>query len=130
MGGALTCGTKGGSAACQCLDNPGTTVYVDPNAGSDMAAGLLPDGRAVARRVPLSARSRRASSKITAGGTVIAISATLPATFGSETFPLAVPAGTTLTTADAVATPADYKILFGTSAASAATAVMWKPAPR
>jgi hypothetical protein len=119
VGGALTCGTKGGPAACQCLENAGTTVYADPSAGSDVLAGLFPTGV----QSPPACRFRRLTTSlanVTAGGSVIAISATLPATFGNEAFPITVPAGTTLTTADAVATPADYKILFDDSVATAA----------
>ncbi|HVR03357.1 MAG TPA: right-handed parallel beta-helix repeat-containing protein [Polyangia bacterium] len=121
VGGALTCGTKGGPAACQCLDNAGTTVYVDPSAGSDVATGLFPTGV----QTPAACRYQTLTTglaKIATAGTVIAISASVPATFMGETFPLAVPTGATLTTADNVATPGDYIIEF--NGASAATAVI------
>ena len=51
-------------------------------------------------------------TKVGAPGRVIAISASLPATFGGETFPLNVPAGVTVMTADATFNTTDYAIDF------------------
>jgi hypothetical protein len=119
-GGRLTCGTKGGPPACQCPANAGDNVFVDPTAGSDTAAGLFPTGV----QTPAACRYQsltKGIASVAAAGTVTAISATLPASFTAETFPLAVPAGVTLTTADAVATPADYVITYNAAATTAVT---------
>ena len=51
-------------------------------------------------------------TKVGAPGRVIAISANLPATFGGETFPLNVPAGVNVMTADATFNASDYVIAF------------------
>jgi hypothetical protein len=51
-------------------------------------------------------------SKVGAPGRMIAISANLPATFGGETFPLNVPAGVNVMTADATFKASDYVIAF------------------
>ncbi len=115
----LTCGTKAGAGpACQCAENTGTDVFVDPNAGSDIAAGLFPTG---VQNPPACryATLTKGLSVVGSPGQVVAISATLPAKFAAETFPLAVPAGVSLTTADAALNAADYEIAYGGGAATA-----------
>jgi hypothetical protein len=110
--GGLTCGTKaGGVPACQCPENSGTDVYVDPAAGSDVATGLFPTG---AQNPPACrfATLSNGLSKVGSPGRVVAISATVPATFGGETFPLIVPAGVSLITADATPNSSDYVIAY------------------
>jgi hypothetical protein len=108
----LTCGSKAsGGAACQCPENAGTDVYVDPSAGSDVVGGLFPTGiqsPAACRYATLT----NGLTKVGAPGRVIAISANLPATFGGETFPLNVPAGVSVMTADATFNASDYVIAF------------------
>jgi filamentous hemagglutinin len=112
----LTCGSKAGAgAACQCPENGGTDVYVDPGAGSDVVGGLFPTGiqsPAACRYATLT----NGLTKVGAPGRVIAISATLPATFGGETFPLNIPAGVSVMTADATFNASDYVIAFGGAA--------------
>ena len=116
----LTCGSKGGSGpGCQCPENAGTDVYVDPGAGSDVGGGLFPTGiqsPAACRYATLT----NGLTKVGAPGRVIAVSANLPATFGGETFPLNVPAGVTVMTADATFNASDYVISFS----SGSTAVV------
>ena len=108
--GGLTCGTKASATpACQCPENSGTDVYIDPNAGSDIVGGMFPTG------IQSPAACRYASltnglTKVGLPGRVIAISTNLPATFAGETFPLRIPAGVTVMTADAVFNAADYVI--------------------
>ncbi len=108
----LTCGNKAGAApACQCPENAGTDVYVNPSAGSDLVGGLFPTGI----QSPAACRYGTLTnglSKVGAPGRVIAISANLPATFGGETFPLNVPAGVIVMTADATFKASDYVIAF------------------
>ncbi len=109
----LTCGGKAGAgAACQCPENGGTDVYVDPSAGSDVVGGLFPTGiqsPAACRYATLT----NGLTKVGAPGRVIAISANLPATFGGEMFPLNIPAGVSVMTADATFNASDYVIAFG-----------------
>jgi hypothetical protein len=115
----LTCGTKASAtSACQCPENTGTDVYVDPTpgtGGSDTASGVFPTGI----QTPPTCRYAsltKGLSKVGAPGRVIAISATLPATqLEGETFPMNIPAGVTVMTADAVFNPADYLIAFNTN---------------
>ncbi len=117
----LTCGMKAGAGpACQCAENTGTDLFVDPAAGSDMGTGLFPTG---VQNPPACryATLTKALSVVGSPGQVVAISATVPVAFAHETFPLAVPAGVNLTTADASPTPADYQIAYGGGAASAVT---------
>jgi hypothetical protein len=108
----FTCGSKASTGpACQCPENAGTDVYVDPSAGSDVLGGVFPTG------IPSPATCRYATltnglTKVGAPGRVIAISANLPATFGGETFPLNVPAGVNVMTADATLNASDYLIAF------------------
>ncbi|HVT06963.1 MAG TPA: right-handed parallel beta-helix repeat-containing protein, partial [Polyangia bacterium] len=117
----LTCGTKAGTGpACQCPENSGTDVYVDPAAGSDIAGGLFPTGA----QSPPACRFATLSYGLTkagAPGRVIAISATVPATFAAETFPLIVPAGVGVITADATPTAADYVISYAGGVGSVVT---------
>ncbi len=109
----LTCGTKaGGGPACQCPENAGTDVYVDPVGGSDLAAGLFPTG------VQGPPACRYASltyglTKVGSPGRIVAISATPPVTFSGETFPLAIPAGVSVITADATFNSSNYVISYG-----------------
>jgi hypothetical protein len=109
----FTCGTQGGGApSCQCPANSGTDIYVDPVAGSDLVAGV---GAVYPTGIQTPAACRFASltkglATVGSPGRVIAISATLPVTFGAETFPINVPSSVSVLTADAVFTPADYVI--------------------
>jgi len=109
----LTCGTKAGAGpACQCPENTGTDVYVDPVAGSDVAAGVYPTG------VQGPAACRYASltyslTKVGSPGRIIAISANPPVTFSGETFPLAIPTSVSVITADAVFNASNYIISYG-----------------
>jgi hypothetical protein len=109
----LTCGTKGSTTpACQCPENVGTDVYVDPAAGSDVAGGVFPTGL----QTPASCRYAsltKGLAVVGSPGRVIAISAILPVSFGGESFPLNIPASVSLLTADATFNPADYAIAFG-----------------
>jgi hypothetical protein len=109
----LTCGTKGSTTpACQCPENVGTDIYVDPAAGSDVAGGVFPTGL----QTPASCRYAsltKGLAVVGSPGRVIAISAVLPVSFGGESFPLAIPASVSLLTADAAFNPADYAIAFG-----------------
>jgi Right handed beta helix region len=106
----LTCGTKASAQpACQCPENAGTDVFVDPAAGSDVVGGVFPTG------IQSPAACRYASltnglTKVGSPGRVIAISASLPAAFAGETIPLTIPDGVTVMTADAQFNAADYTI--------------------
>jgi hypothetical protein len=119
-GGRLTCGTKAGAPSCQCPENTATNVdvFVDPVAGSDTGGASFATGI----QTPAACRFASLTKGLAVTGvrSVTAISATLPAAFGGETLPLAIPAGVTVTTADAVPTPADYVISFNNGAATAA----------
>lgn len=115
----LICGTKaGGGPACQCPENTGTDVFVDPAAGSDVAAGLFPTG---VQNPPACrfATLTKGLSVVGSPGRVVALTANPPVKFIGETFPLAVPAGITLTTGDASPNAADYQIAYSGGAASA-----------
>jgi hypothetical protein len=113
LASGLTCGTKAGAGpACQCPENTGNDVYVDPVGGSDLATGLFPTG------VEGPAACRYASltyglGKVGSPGRIIAISATPPVTFTGETFPMAIPTGVSLMTADATFNAANYIISYG-----------------
>ena len=121
----FTCGTQGGvPPACQCppRTTPDADVYVDPVAGSDVMAGV---GNVFPTGIQTPAACRYASltnglTKIPVqhAGRVIAISAVTPVTFAGETFPLTIPTGVSVLTADAVFTPGNYVINFnaGTTA--------------
>ena len=98
----------------------GTDVYVDPGAGSDVAAGVFPTGA----QTPPACRFATLTyglTKVGSPGRVVAISATVPASFGSETFPLMIPAGVSLVTADATPTASDYVIAYSGGVGSVVT---------
>jgi len=121
--GPLTCGTKAGFAACQCPENIGTAVYVDPVAGSDSADDAHPFPTGI--QTPTACRFGTLThgiDRVGSPGTVVAISDNPPVAFTTELLPLAVKSGVTLTTA-APATPASYIIEFDDAAAFAALAV-------
>jgi hypothetical protein len=124
----LVCNTQGNNgAACQCPALPAnaTAVYVDSKDGSDRAAGAFPTGI----QSPAQCRFGTitfALTKAPAGGSVIATGPT-PMTFtqqpvgttgNSETFPIDIPNGITLTTSDATPTPANYLISFNSGTAA------------
>jgi hypothetical protein len=118
--GPLTCGTKAGAASCQCAENTGTSVFVDPAAGSDAADGSHPFPTGI--QTPVACRFATLThglDRVGSPGTVIAISDYPPVAFTTELLPLAVKSGVTLTTADPT-NPASYIIQFGDLAADAA----------
>src|SRR4029077_6275401 len=104
-------------AGCTCPPNTGTDVYVDPVAGSDAEdAGVRPTGVQTPPECRF-ATLTKGLSKVASGGRVVAISAALPVSFTTETFPLRIPAHTTLTTADGLPVPADF-VITGTGTGS------------
>ncbi len=121
----LVCSTQGGSPACNCPANTGTTLFVDSASGSDATTqGVWPTGI----QSPAQCRFGTltfALAKAAAGDTVEATGAT-PMTFtrqntgNSETFPITVPAKVTLTTSDATPTPANFVIAFDDGTAASA----------
>ena len=117
----LTCGTKASAApACQCPENTGTDVYVDPSAGSDVVGRRLPDRHPVAGRLPLRlAHQRPHQGRLARAGHRHQRDACRRPS-AVRRFPLTIPAGVTLMTADAVFNPADYVIDFGGAPADAA----------
>jgi hypothetical protein len=114
QGGPFVCGTKSGAAACQCPEPTGD-VYADPVAGSDAAAGMFPSGAQTPAACRFKTLTRALQAATAAGMRVVATTAAPPATFSGEKFPLAVPAGVTLTTGDATPTPANYTIAFASA---------------
>jgi hypothetical protein len=118
-GGPFQCGTRGGAAACQCPDPSTTIVYVDPVAGHDTAA-VVPNGA----NTPAACRYKSITKALTAVTStrrrVVATTASPPATFSDETFPLALAANVTLDTVDATPTPSNYTIAFDSATATSA----------
>ena len=118
--GPLTCGTKAGFASCQCPENTGTSVFVDPVAGRDTADGNHPFPTGI--QTPTACRFGTLTHGIDRAGspgTVVAVSDAPPVAFTAELLPLAVKSGVTLTTADP-ANPGNYIIEFDDAAAGAA----------
>jgi hypothetical protein len=118
------CGTKANGAnhaACQCPEQTGGDFYADPVAGTDAASGVFATGV----NSPADCRFQTLTAAVAVaqgvGNRVIATSAAPPVQFANETFPLNLNGGVTLTTTDAVPTPANYTIQF--NSASAPTAV-------
>jgi hypothetical protein len=116
----LVCSASGGTPTCQCPAPSGADIFVDPVAGNDTGASA-PSGA----DAPASCRFKtlkRALMALDATRTrVVAKSAAPPVSFTTgETFPLVVPAGATLTTADATPTPANYTITFNATTATEA----------
>ncbi len=127
---SLVCGSKSGSADCECGGNGTSTFYADPVGGS--ATGALPYPTGLAS--PAKCRFKTLTSALVqanaagalGSGTVIATgqAGSGAATFDAETFPLTVNSNVTLTTADATPTPANYVIAFNDNAASRSAVVL------
>ncbi|HEX3697719.1 MAG TPA: right-handed parallel beta-helix repeat-containing protein [Polyangia bacterium] len=117
-GGGLTCGSKAGHAACQCPARTGGDVFADPAGGTSDTGGVFATGiQSPAQcRLPTLTKGLGVAAS-TAGVTrVVAIADAPPAAFNAEpSFPLNVPAGVLLTTADATPTPANYKVNFNSA---------------
>jgi hypothetical protein len=118
-GGPFQCGTRAGAAACQCPDAGTTQIFVDPVAGHDTAT-VPPTGA----NSPAACRYKTITKALTAVTAtrrrLVATTATPPASFTGETFPLVLPANVTLDTVDATPTPANYTIVFDSPSATAA----------
>jgi hypothetical protein len=114
-GGPFVCGTGGGSPACQCPDPAAGQVYVDPVGGRDEDTPVAPNGAMSPPACRYRTLTRALGAATAARNRVTALTASPPATFSGETFPLMVPAGVTLGTADSTPTPGNYVIQFGGS---------------
>jgi hypothetical protein len=110
----LVCGTKvgGGASACQCPAQSGTDFIVDPVAGTSATAGVFATGVDSPSECRFETLTTALGAATASGDRVVAKSAAPPVYFAAETFPLNVPAGVTVTTADAMLTPANYTIEF------------------
>ncbi len=119
--GGLTCGTSGGAPDCQC-DVAASDLVVDPAAGSPAGAAPFPTGRAdppQCRFVTISAAFASWSAGITS--VTVQGAGPSPAVFSAaqgEIFPLDVPPGVELRTADASPIPANYVIAIDDAGAS------------
>jgi hypothetical protein len=112
---SYVCGTKSGVAACQCAEHSGGDYYADPVSGADTST-VFPTGINSPASCRFGTLHKALSVATSAGNRVIATSTSVPQIFNSETFPLVVPAGVTLTTSDSVPTPGNYFIGFNTGA--------------
>ena len=124
--GGLVCGTKTGGgtvAACQCAEHTGNDYIVDPTNGSDAQVGVFPTGNDSPEECRYGTLGKGLSFA-TAGNRVVAKTDAGHAAFSAETFPLDVPSGVTLTTADAMLTPTDYTIDFTNVGGSTAGVVL------
>jgi hypothetical protein len=111
----LTCGTRAGGAACECPAVTDGNYYVDPVAGSDSnTAAPFPSGAKTPAACRLKSLSKAANIAVNTGNKIIAITANPPGVF-TETAPLSISAGVTLTTDDAAPTPANYHLQYGGS---------------
>jgi hypothetical protein len=118
-GGPYVCGT-GGGAHCQCPDATTSAIYVDPAAGSD-AGGAVPSNGAASPPACRFKTLTKALGAVTASRKkIVATSATPPVSFAGETFPLTVPAGVTLGTADPTPAAGNYILVFNSGTASSA----------
>ncbi|HUB06430.1 MAG TPA: right-handed parallel beta-helix repeat-containing protein, partial [Myxococcales bacterium] len=122
----LVCNTQGGaSAACQCpLHTAGQPYFVDPVNGSDSASGIFPTGLQSPAQCSFGTLTNALAVAGGAGGAqTVEAEGTPPATFtkqatgNSETFPITVPAGVTLTTTDPTPNPVDFVVSFDDTAA-------------
>jgi hypothetical protein len=106
----LTCGTKAGLAGCQCPAVTTNNYYVDPVAGSDTTnSGNFATGAQTPAACRFKTLSKAANTVITSGNKIIAATATLPGVF-TESAPVNLSAGVTLTTSDAAPTPGNYRL--------------------
>ena len=119
-GGGLPCNTTSGTAACACPGPTGAEIYVDPVAGSDGSAGVVPTGALTPPACRFRTLGRGLQAARASGMRVIAATASPPAAFAAESFPLTVPSGVTLTTGDVTFNPASYTIRFTSTTAPAA----------
>jgi hypothetical protein len=118
-GGPFACGTRSGTAACQCPDPSATQIFIDPVAGHDTAT-VPPNGATT----PAACRYKTITKALTAVTAtrrrLVATTGTPPASFTDETFPLVLPSNVTLDTADVTPTPANYTIVFDSPSATTA----------
>lgn len=121
-GASLVCGTRSGTAACECGPNTSTTFYADAVNGSAPAAMPFPSGLlspAQCRLRTLTSALTLANAAVVSGGSanVIATGATSisTVTFANETFPLQLSRNVTLSTTDPVQAPGNYVIAFNNS---------------
>ena len=115
----LTCGTRSGPAACECPAATGGNYYVDPVAGSDGSnAAPFPSGAKSPAACRFKTLSKAANVAVTSGNKIIAITTNLPGVF-TESTPLNISAGVTLTTDDVGLTPSNYRLDFTGSAGAA-----------
>jgi hypothetical protein len=106
----LTCGKKGGPAACECPAVTDGNYYVDPVAGNDASgAGPFPSGAKTPAACRFKTLSKATNIAVNTGNKIIAITASLPGIF-TESAPISVAAGVTLTTDDAAPTPGNYRL--------------------
>lgn len=121
------CQKAGTQATCGCPMPAGGELFVDPVAGNDSAA-LTPTGA----ESPAACRFKTLTRALAAvgGGTtrIVAKTAVTPTLFGGETFPIVVPSGVTVTTADATPTPGNYAIAFNSASAIEAISLADKAA--
>ncbi len=107
----LACAEVGGAQICRCPAASATELSVDPVAGVD-SGPLTPTGAAM----PAGCRFKTIARALTEAGSrslrIVARSATRPATFDAEAFPLRIPAGVTLSTEDANLDPASFRLVY------------------
>ena len=127
-GANLVCGTRSGTAACECGANTSTTFYADPISGSAAGAMPFPSGLqtpAQCRFRTLTTALTVANAAVVSGGTatVLATGATslATATFNAESFPLVVQPNVSVGTTDGVPAPGNYIVAFNAGAAAAFT---------
>jgi hypothetical protein len=115
----LSCGTKAGPAACECPAATGGNYYVDPVAGSDSTGSApFPSGAKSPAACRLKTLSKAAVTAVNSGNKIIAITQTLPGVF-TESAPLNIQGGVTLTTDDATPNPINYRINYTGSSGAA-----------
>ena len=127
-GASLVCGTRSGTAACECGANTSTTFSADPVNGSASGAMPFPSGLqspAQCRFRTLTAALTVANAAVISGGTATVLAtgatSTSTATFAAESFPLVVQPNVSVSTTDAVQAPGNYIVAFNSPAAAAFT---------
>src|SRR5262249_29676782 len=97
----LTCGTRTGSAACECPAVTDGNYYVDPVAGNDASgAAPFPSGAKTPAACRFKTLAKASNVAINIGNKIIAVTANPPGVF-TEAAPLNISSGVTLTTDDA-----------------------------
>jgi hypothetical protein len=109
----LVCGTAAGVAGCQCGAHTGNDFFVDAFEGTDSASGVFPTGN----QFPKNCRFGTLGKGLSLAGSGQRVVATSEAgivsmDFASETFPLTVPAGVTVTTSEGIAQTGKYIVHF------------------